>query len=91
MSEDDNNDEQEKRPRLLDPTNKVTGLTAGIPAAKPGATPPFCSFCGRGRGEYRSLVSGPDVFICDRCIRESSNLLKNDQLNRAEFTGGSNS
>lgn len=30
--------------------------------------PPFCSFCGRGKGEYRRLVAAPKVNICDACV-----------------------
>jgi hypothetical protein len=28
-----------------------------------------CSFCGKTRSEVSKLIAGPDVFICDRCIR----------------------
>jgi ATP-dependent protease Clp ATPase subunit len=27
-----------------------------------------CSFCGSKRREVRKLISGPRVFICDRCV-----------------------
>ncbi|MBK6661100.1 MAG: ClpX C4-type zinc finger protein [Proteobacteria bacterium] len=30
--------------------------------------PPLCSFCGRGKGEYRHLVAGPKGNICDHCV-----------------------
>lgn len=30
--------------------------------------PPLCSFCGRGKGEYRQLVSAPKGNICDSCV-----------------------
>lgn len=30
--------------------------------------PPLCSFCGRGKGEYRHLVTAPKGNICDRCV-----------------------
>lgn len=29
---------------------------------------PFCGFCGRGKGEYRRLIAGPKVSICDVCV-----------------------
>ncbi len=37
-----------------------------------------CSFCGRDGGEVTSMVAGPDVYICDICIRTSVDILKNN-------------
>lgn len=37
-----------------------------------------CSFCGRDGGEVNSLIAGPDVYICDICIRSSVDILKNN-------------
>lgn len=37
-----------------------------------------CSFCGRGAEEVTSMVAGPDVYICDICIRTSVDILKNN-------------
>lgn len=37
-----------------------------------------CSFCGRDSGEVSSMVAGPDVYICDICIRTSVDILKNN-------------
>ncbi len=37
-----------------------------------------CSFCGRDSSEVTSMVAGPDVFICDICIRTSVEILKNN-------------
>jgi|tagenome__1003787_1003787.scaffolds.fasta_scaffold13949386_1 ATP-dependent Clp protease ATP-binding subunit ClpX len=28
-----------------------------------------CSFCGKGRPEVRRLIAGPQVWICDGCVR----------------------
>jgi ATP-dependent Clp protease ATP-binding subunit ClpX len=28
-----------------------------------------CSFCGRNEGNVEKLVSGPNAFICDKCVR----------------------
>jgi ATP-dependent protease Clp ATPase subunit len=28
-----------------------------------------CSFCGRGQREVRGLIAGPNVYICDICIK----------------------
>lgn len=37
-----------------------------------------CSFCGRDGSEVASMVAGPDVYICDVCIRTSVDILKNN-------------
>ena len=37
-----------------------------------------CSFCGRDGSEATSMVAGPDVYICDICIRTSVDILKNN-------------
>jgi ATP-dependent Clp protease ATP-binding subunit ClpX len=35
-----------------------------------------CSFCGRDGSEVTSMVAGPDVYICDICIKTSVDILK---------------
>ena len=37
-----------------------------------------CSFCGREANEVNSMVAGPDVYICDVCIKTSVDILKNN-------------
>lgn len=37
-----------------------------------------CSFCGRKGSEVTSMVAGPDVYICDICIKTSVDILKNN-------------
>ncbi len=37
-----------------------------------------CSFCGRDSSEVTSMVAGPDVYICDICIKTSVDILKNN-------------
>jgi len=37
-----------------------------------------CSFCGRKRAEVRKLVAGPNVNICDECVRLCDSLVKED-------------
>ncbi|MBX3009617.1 MAG: ATP-dependent Clp protease ATP-binding subunit ClpX [Melioribacteraceae bacterium] len=37
-----------------------------------------CSFCGRDGSEVSSMVAGPDVYICDICIKTSIEILKNN-------------
>ena len=40
--------------------------TPAVPFIK--GEPPFCAFCGRGKGEYLRLITGPKVNICDACV-----------------------
>jgi len=37
-----------------------------------------CSFCGRDATEVESLVSGPDVYICDHCVLHAIDIIKDD-------------
>ena len=37
-----------------------------------------CSFCGRSAHEVSSMVAGPDVYICDRCINDAAGIVRND-------------
>lgn len=37
--------------------------------------PIICSFCGRHEDAVEKLVSGPEAFICDKCIRICSGIL----------------
>ncbi len=37
-----------------------------------------CSFCGRKRAEVRKLVAGPNVNICDECVRLCDSLVKDE-------------
>ena len=37
-----------------------------------------CSFCGRTSKEVHSMVAGPDVYICDRCIHDASAIIRTD-------------
>ena len=38
--------------------------------------PATCSFCGRSEDEVQKLISGPNVYICDNCIRLSMSILE---------------
>lgn len=41
--------------------------------------PIICSFCGRHEDAVEKLISGPDVFICDKCIRLCSGIIDKAQ------------
>lgn len=42
-----------------------------------------CSFCGRSSQDVSSMVAGPNVYICDRCVTDASGIVKSDLANRA--------
>ena len=44
----------------------------------------FCSFCGKSQKQVRKLISGPNVFICDECIRLCNEILVEDESRRAQ-------
>lgn len=37
-----------------------------------------CSFCGRTAHEVTSMVAGPEVYICDRCINDAAGIVRSD-------------
>jgi ATP-dependent Clp protease ATP-binding subunit ClpX len=37
-----------------------------------------CSFCGRTAEEVRSIIAGPEAYICDGCVASSVDILKNN-------------
>jgi len=43
-----------------------------------------CSFCGRSSHEVNSMVAGPDVYICDRCVSDASGIVKSDLASMAK-------
>jgi len=48
-----------------------------------------CSFCGRTAHEVTSMVAGPDVYICDRCINDAAGIVRSDLASYQEATGTS--
>ncbi|MEA5520848.1 ATP-dependent Clp protease ATP-binding subunit ClpX [Limnoraphis robusta] len=41
-------------------------------------TPVHCSFCGRSNFEVNSMVAGPEVYICDRCINDAHSIVDSE-------------
>ena len=35
------------------------------------ATDPTCSYCGASKDQYRQLVPGPEVYICNTCVGQA--------------------
>jgi len=38
-----------------------------------------CSFCGRAAEEVRSIIAGPNAYICDGCVASSVEILRNNK------------
>ena len=56
--------------------NRLLEIESEFSGIKPNEhEPPFCSFCGKGKDEYKRLVAGPSVHICDECIIKSVEIL----------------
>ncbi|MBM4118432.1 ATP-dependent Clp protease ATP-binding subunit ClpX [bacterium] len=47
-----------------------------------------CSFCGRGQDEVAKLVSGPNVYICNECIKLCNDILEEEMVRPALFEDG---
>lgn len=39
-----------------------------------------CSFCGRSTQEVSSMVAGPGVYICDRCINDAAGIVQSESV-----------
>jgi hypothetical protein len=63
-------------------------LAAKIEAAQPAqveATPKgkatlFCSFCGKSQQEVKTLIAGPDSFICDECVGLCTDIIEHNAV-----------
>ncbi|MFH1469756.1 MAG: ClpX C4-type zinc finger protein [Pseudomonadota bacterium] len=52
------------------------GWFDGKPAAPKAAPELHCSFCGASQRQVAKLIAGPEVWICDRCIRLCVDILE---------------
>jgi hypothetical protein len=43
----------------------------------------YCSFCGKSQNEVRTLIQGPNVFICDECIGLCTDIVRKEDVKRA--------
>lgn len=41
-----------------------------------------CSFCGKNSNQVDCIVTGPDVYICNECVRTASDIIREDFLRR---------
>ena len=42
-------------------------------------TEPRCSFCGRSQSEVKRLISGPNAYICDECVRICADIIEDEK------------
>lgn len=43
----------------------------------------ICSFCGKNSNQVDCIVTGPEVFICNECVRSASEIIRDDMQKRA--------
>jgi len=43
----------------------------------------ICSFCGKNSNQVDCIVTGPDVFICNECVRNATEIIRDDAQRRA--------
>ena len=48
---------------------------------------PRCSFCGKTQEQVRTLIAGPNVYICDECIDICSEIIEEEFAGEAGLSG----
>lgn len=43
----------------------------------------ICSFCGKNSNQVDCIVTGPEVFICNECVRSASEIIRDDMQKRS--------
>jgi ClpX C4-type zinc finger len=67
--------------------HQVVDVSTGKGAVKPSAIPgSSCAFCGAAGSEVRTLIAGPRVFICDRCVNLADEVVAERGQRRNELT-----
>src|SRR5262245_11027628 len=60
------------------PDTPALGPTpAQVPAQKPLF---YCAFCGKSQLDVRTLVAGPDTFICDECVATCTDVIEDHDI-----------
>jgi hypothetical protein len=63
-------------------------LAAKIEAARPSLAEPaakgaktlFCSFCGKSQHDVKTLIAGPDSFICEECVGLCTDIVEHNAV-----------
>ena len=43
----------------------------------------ICSFCGKNSNQVECIVTGPDVYICNECVKNASDIIHDDKKRRS--------
>jgi len=43
-----------------------------------------CSFCNKNSNEVECIVTGPDVYICNECVKSAGEIIKDDYIRRGK-------
>ncbi len=54
-----------------------------IKELNPDTPPPVCSFCGEAVGVIELLIRSRGNYICNHCVEQINELLKNDEEKEA--------
>ncbi len=44
----------------------------------------LCSFCGKNSNQVECIVTGPDVYICNECVKSASDIIREDYIKRGK-------
>jgi hypothetical protein len=69
---------------ILELVQTTVGIALEVPkntkravVKKPLPPGPYCSFCGKGKGEIKKMIAGPgNIFICNECITVLVRIIK---------------
>ena len=58
--------------------NKLRGevKSRSLPTTAAETKTLYCSFCGKSQHDVRQLIAGPTVFICDECIKQCADIIR---------------
>jgi ATP-dependent Clp protease ATP-binding subunit ClpX len=51
----------------------------------------ICSFCGKSSSQVDCIVTGPDVFICNECVKSAAEIIREDFVRRGNTYQNHNS
>lgn len=51
----------------------------------------ICSFCGKNSHQVDCIVTGPDVFICNECVKSAAEIIRDDFVRRGNTYQNQNS
>jgi hypothetical protein len=67
--------------------HQIVDVGSGKGAVKECQSDRVCSFCGASQKQVRTLVAGPGVFVCDRCVDLAKEVLTEAEDRSNGWTG----